>query len=91
MPKGNMLLGYDENGHCPMLIDDKCSIYEHRPITCRSYDCRIFPAAGIVAGDDDISSDYSANTALEVQLSHQTRPRPACSGPSRRKVLTGAR
>jgi Fe-S-cluster containining protein len=34
-----------------MLINDKCSIYEHRPITCRNYDCRIFPAAGIAAGD----------------------------------------
>ena len=52
MPKGNVLLGYDEKGHCPMLIDDQCSIYEHRPITCRSYDCRIFPAAGIAAGED---------------------------------------
>jgi uncharacterized protein len=53
LPKGNVLLGYDENGRCPMLIDDKCSIYEHRPLTCRNYDCRIFTAAGIAAGDDD--------------------------------------
>lgn len=53
LPKGNMTLGYDENGHCPMLINNKCSIYEHRPLTCRNYDCRIFPAAGITAGDDD--------------------------------------
>ncbi len=53
LPEGNVLLGYDENGRCPMLIDDRCSIYEHRPRTCRNYDCRIFPAAGIAAGDDD--------------------------------------
>jgi Fe-S-cluster containining protein len=53
MPKGNVLLGYDEKGRCPMLIDDKCSIYQHRSITCRNYDCRIFPAAGMAAGDDD--------------------------------------
>lgn len=53
LPKGNVLLGYDEKGCCPMLIDDQCSIYAHRPLTCRSYDCRIFPAAGIDAGDDD--------------------------------------
>jgi hypothetical protein len=26
---------------------------EYRPLTCRSYDCRIFPAAGIVAGDEN--------------------------------------
>jgi Fe-S-cluster containining protein len=46
-PSGNMLMGYDEQGRCPMLIDDKCSIYAHRPKTCRTYDCRVFPAAGI--------------------------------------------
>jgi hypothetical protein len=49
LPKGNVLLGYDENGRCPMLRDDKCSIYEHRPLTCRTYDCRVFTAAGIAA------------------------------------------
>lgn len=53
LAEGNVLLGYDENGHCPMLIDNKCSIYEDRPLTCRNYDCRIFPAAGLAAGDDD--------------------------------------
>ena len=53
LPKGNVLLGYDENGCCPMLIDGRCSIYEHRSLTCRSYDCRIFTAAGIAAGEKD--------------------------------------
>lgn len=45
-------MGYDERGHCPMLIDRKCSIYAHRPATCRTYDCRVFPAAGIEPDDD---------------------------------------
>jgi Fe-S-cluster containining protein len=53
MPRGHVLLGYDERGHCPMLIDGKCSIYEHRPRTCRTYDCRIFPATGLRVDDDD--------------------------------------
>lgn len=53
MPQGHVLLGYDERGHCPMLIDNQCSIYEHRPRTCRTYDCRIFPAAGIEIDDKD--------------------------------------
>lgn len=53
MPKGNMLLGYNKKGCCPMLIDDKCSIYEHRSLTCRNYDCRIFSATGMTAGEDD--------------------------------------
>ena len=53
LPAGNSLMGYNENGHCPMLIDDRCSIYEYRPQTCRNYDCRIFPAAGISAGKSE--------------------------------------
>lgn len=54
-PQGNVLLGYNETGYCPMLIEDKCSIYEDRPLTCRTYDCRIFAAAGIMAGEEDKS------------------------------------
>ena len=52
VPRGQMLLGYDERGHCPMLGDDGCTIYEHRPRTCRTYDCRVFAAAGIEPDDD---------------------------------------
>jgi Fe-S-cluster containining protein len=50
LPKGHVLLGYDKNGHCPMFINNQCSIYEYRPQTCRNYDCRIFPATGLPAG-----------------------------------------
>jgi hypothetical protein len=42
-----LVIGYDERGHCPMLVDGTCSIYEHRPRTCRDYDCRVFVAAGV--------------------------------------------
>jgi Fe-S-cluster containining protein len=52
LPRGHVLLGYDERGHCPMLVDNRCSIYEHRPRTCRTYDCRVFPAAGTEADTD---------------------------------------
>jgi Fe-S-cluster containining protein len=55
MPRGNFVLGYDERGHCPMLIDGVCSIYEHRPRTCRTYDCRVFPAAGVELDERDKS------------------------------------
>ncbi len=51
LPKGHMLLGHFENGDCPMLHDKKCGIYECRPRTCRFYDCRIFPATGIMPKD----------------------------------------
>jgi hypothetical protein len=52
LPKGHVLLGYDEKGHCPMFKDNACSIYAHRPQTCRDYDCRVFAAAGLAADAD---------------------------------------
>ena len=50
---GRVMMGYRDNGLCPMLQDGNCSIYEHRPQSCRDYDCRIFAAAGIAAGGDE--------------------------------------
>jgi len=52
LPDGHVVLGYDERGHCPMLVDGRCSIYEHRPRTCRTYDCRVLPAAGFESDED---------------------------------------
>jgi uncharacterized protein len=52
-PKGHLMMGYMEDGTCPMLRVGKCSIYNERPQTCRDYDCRIFAAAGIDAGGPD--------------------------------------
>jgi uncharacterized protein len=63
-PKGHVLLGYDERGHCPMLVDGGCSIYEHRPRTCRAYDCRIFAAAGL---DVDAEDDRKAPVAAQAR------------------------
>jgi Fe-S-cluster containining protein len=51
MPRGHKVLGYDERGHCPMLVDDRCSIYEHRPRACRTYDCRVFAATEVELDD----------------------------------------
>jgi len=50
LAKGNLVLGYTGTGCCPMLKNGNCSIYQDRPITCRTYDCRLFAAAGILAG-----------------------------------------
>lgn len=50
-PRGHQMVVYDQRGACPMLSQGACSIYEHRPRTCRSYDCRVFAAAGIDAGE----------------------------------------
>ena len=52
LPKGNVLLGYDDKGQCPMLVGNECSIYEDRPQTCRDYDCRVFSATGIAVDQE---------------------------------------
>ena len=51
LPEGHRVLGFDEHGRCPMLIDNACSIYDDRPRTCRAFDCRVFAAAGLSTGD----------------------------------------
>jgi hypothetical protein len=44
---GRLVLGYDEHGRCPVLGDEGCTIYAHRPSACRRYDCRVFAATGV--------------------------------------------
>ncbi|HWE55342.1 MAG TPA: YkgJ family cysteine cluster protein [Acidimicrobiales bacterium] len=53
------VMGYDTAGRCPQLTDTGCSIYEHRPRTCRTYDCRVFAAAG-VRPDQPLVADRAA-------------------------------
>jgi Fe-S-cluster containining protein len=45
-------LGYRADGRCPMLAERGCTIYADRPQTCRDYDCRVFAAAGTLAGGE---------------------------------------
>ncbi|HEX4428762.1 MAG TPA: YkgJ family cysteine cluster protein [Frankiaceae bacterium] len=42
------VLRHDESGRCSQLTAEGCSVYAHRPRACRMYDCRIFPAAGVL-------------------------------------------
>jgi uncharacterized protein len=58
MPDGHVLMGYGDNGECPMLVNGQCSIYEDRPQTCRDYDCRVLATTG-VAVDPDAQPDIS--------------------------------
>jgi hypothetical protein len=46
MPGGSFVLGFGEDGACPMPGPQGCSIYEFRPRACRVYDCRVFTACG---------------------------------------------
>lgn len=52
LPNGYCLLGYDQQGHCPMLKDGQCSIYGARPRTCRQFDCRVLAATGVEIDDE---------------------------------------
>lgn len=65
MPTGHRVMGYDERGHCPMLIDGDCSIYEHRPRACRTYDCRVFTATGVTP-DQPAIAERAAEWVFDV-------------------------
>ena len=67
---GHYVLGYDERGHCPMLVDDVCTIYEHRPRTCRTYDCRVLAAAEVTL--DDETKTAIAERVARWRFSHPT-------------------
>jgi uncharacterized protein len=71
LSKGHVVLPYDERGHCPMLVDGRCSIYEHRPRTCRTYDCRIFTATGL---DVDAEAETKADIAARSRRWRFTFP-----------------
>ncbi len=86
LPRGHVLLGYDEHGHCPMLVDDHCSIYEHRPRTCRTYDCRIFPAAGLTIDESDKVLINRQAQALAVQPPDRGRRPPTRRGQGRGRL-----
>jgi Fe-S-cluster containining protein len=59
-------MGYDNYGRCPMLLGSKCSIYAHRPRTCRVYDCRVFAPSGEEI--EDIGKDLIANQVRQWEF-----------------------
>ncbi len=78
-PRGYLVMGYDADGRCPMLIDDRCSIYEHRPRTCRTYDCRVFAATGVEPSEQPLIAAtvsqwrFSGDSAGEETLADAVR------------------
>ena len=77
LPDGHTLLGYDERGHCPMLVDDRCSIYEHRPRACRTYDCRVFAASGIGLDAPGPVARRARRWRFEIESSEDARAHAA--------------
>lgn len=55
LPPGNLVLGHDQAGRCPMLISGRCTVYEDRPLACRTYDCRVYAATGVAPDRDAIA------------------------------------
>jgi len=53
-----LYIGFNDEGHCLLLKDGHCSIYENRPHSCRTFDCRVYNATGIQL-DKDPSSPIS--------------------------------
>ncbi len=70
LPPGHLLMGYDAQGRCPMLVEGRCSIYAHRPGTCRTYDCRVFAAADVL--DDDPARARVADQARRWRFDEPT-------------------
>jgi len=69
LPDGHFVMGYNEHGHCPMLQDNRCTIYNARPQTCRAYDCRIFTASDMPPGETDKApvSERTARWAFDYK------------------------
>jgi hypothetical protein len=54
---GELKLCKRADGACIHLGPDGCSVYEHRPVVCRAFDCRMYGLVGIVAHWQDANSN----------------------------------
>ena len=41
------------DGACPFLVNEECSIYTKRPVSCRQFDCRDFAMAAVKITEQD--------------------------------------
>lgn len=57
---GELVLRQRSDGACVHLGEQGCTVYEHRPAVCRTFDCRIFAAMGLVerCGPDHQTPDW---------------------------------
>jgi len=87
------ILDQNVHGRCPMLAEDGCSIYAHRPQTCRKYDCRAFAAAGISLGTGPQSPvneriwQWSFDYPTELDAQRHCAVRAAAAFLQRRRTL----
>lgn len=50
---GGFRLRKAENGACVHLTAIGCGVYDHRPVACKDYDCRVYGLAGMVERYDN--------------------------------------
>jgi Fe-S-cluster containining protein len=53
--RGTQYMECEPHGRCRLLREGLCSIYEYRPLSCRTFDCRIFAATGILPNRNEQS------------------------------------
>jgi hypothetical protein len=84
-PAPGRLLGAHANGHCPLYSGRGCSIYPDRPETCRTYDCRVFTAAGMAAGDaaKSVINDRVARWRFDFPTGEDRREQQAVEAAAR--------
>ena len=46
------------DGACPFLVNEECSIYAKRPVSCRQFDCRDFAMAAVKITNTNPESDF---------------------------------
>ncbi len=56
LPPGYLVIGPDDAGCCPLLAEGRCTVYEDRPLACRTYDCRVYAATGVAPDRADIAA-----------------------------------
>ena len=56
LPPGYLVIGPDDAGCCPLLAEGSCTVYEDRPLACRTYDCRVYAATGVAPDRADIAA-----------------------------------
>jgi uncharacterized protein len=49
---GELVLQRRSDGACIHLGEQGCTVYHHRPVVCRTFDCRIFAAMGLADHSD---------------------------------------
>ena len=74
---GKRLLRKKANGECVHLLEGGCSVYEHRPVTCRVFDCRDFAVEKLSNPDLPQLNKAIAQWSVSAESPARNTPRRA--------------